>query len=327
LPTAALDTVHGVDILVVGAGIVGLTTAVTLAEAGHQVRVLSAEPPQSTTSAAAGALWGPWLSEPRDRVTRWAADTLHALTDLADEPSAGVHMATGMDISTVDHTLPAWFDLLPDVRRSFPEELPDGYPHGIQYTAPLLDMPVHLAYLVARLRAAGTVIELGAVASVDLVADRAHVVVNCTGLGARTLADDPRLHPVRGQHLVVSNPGITDFLEVDTGDSPDLIAIYPHGDHVVLGGTAQPDSWNREPDPATADAILTRCTAVQPLLARANVLSHRVGLRPTRAQVRLEEQQVSRGARIIHNYGHGGAGVSLAWGCATEVLSIVGTAR
>jgi D-amino-acid oxidase len=166
-------------------------------------------------------------------------------------------------------------------------------------------------------------IEVTAVQSLKAASSVAPVVVNCSGLGARKLVGDDELFPIRGQQLLVSNPGLSEFLEVDTGESPNLIAIYPHGDHVVLGGTAEPGSWSREPDPAAAEAILARCAAVHPLLKDAAVLGHRVGLRPTRPEIRLEEEHIGTG-RVIHNYGHGGAGVSVAWGCADTVLAMVG---
>ncbi|TWP46072.1 FAD-dependent oxidoreductase [Lentzea tibetensis] len=310
------------DVLVLGAGVVGLTTAVTLVEAGHSVRVQAADPPEATTSAAAGALWGPWLVEPRDRVHSWAAHTLHVLTELAETPGTGVRLASGNDVSPVEHQSPHWFSLLPDVRPSMVNERPAGYAHGVHYTAPLVNMPRHLAYLVDRLQRSDVDIEITAVESLDEARSAAPIVVNCTGLGAGKLADDDQVFPIRGQQLVVSNPGIAEFLEVDTGESPDLIAIYPHGDHVVLGGTAERGSWNRAPDPTTAETILARCAAVQPLLRDAAVLEHRVGLRPTRPEIRLEEQFNGTG-RIIHNYGHGGAGVSVAWGCAATVSDMV----
>jgi D-amino-acid oxidase len=54
------------------------------------------------------------------------------------------------------------------------------------------------------------------------------------------------------------------------------------------------------------------------------VLEHVVGLRPGRSTVRLEEgEQLSSGARVVHNYGHGGAGITLSWGCAHEVVTLV----
>ena len=76
----------GQEVVVIGAGVIGLTSAVQLAEAGHRVSVVAAEPPRATTSAVAGALWGPWLVEPRERVLPWAAHTLTVLRELAGQP-------------------------------------------------------------------------------------------------------------------------------------------------------------------------------------------------------------------------------------------------
>ncbi|HEV7453231.1 MAG TPA: FAD-dependent oxidoreductase, partial [Pseudonocardiaceae bacterium] len=103
----------------------------------------------------------------------------------------------------------------------------------------------------------------------------------------------------------------------------DLIAIYPHSGHVILGGTAEPGKWDRDPDPATGQAILERCTRLEPRLTNTTVINHLVGLRPTRRCVRVDLQHHSSGATIAHNYGHGGAGVSLSWGCATEITNLI----
>ena len=52
-----------------------------------------------------------------------------------------------------------------------------------------------------------------------------------------------------------------------------------------------------------------------------------MGLRPTRTQVRLEKQTVDCGCnrqlKVVYNYGHGGSGVSLHWGCAEEAVQLV----
>jgi D-amino-acid oxidase len=146
-------------------------------------------------------------------------------------------------------------------------------------------------------------------------------VINCSGIGARDLVPDPELIPVRGQLVVIANPGITEFFSEDTGTSPNLLHYTPHGDTVILGGTAQPGLWSREPDPATADAIITRCALIEPRLRHSRILEHRVGLRPTRPHIRLEQQKLDD-TRIIHNYGHGGAGVTVSWGCADEVAAL-----
>lgn len=306
------------DVLVIGAGVIGLTTAIALAEAGHHVTVRTAEPPQQTTSAAAAATWGPWMVEPADRVLPWAKRTLDTLRTLATDPGSGVRLATGREFSRARHDPPKWAALLGDRRSCEPTELPAGYMHGVQFTAPIIDMPIYLQYLTERLHRAGGTVELKTVTTIADVLRDAPIVVCCAGMGARNLAGDNSLYPVRGQHLVVTNPGLTDFVEADADDAIELIGIYPHRTHVVLAGTAEPNRWSRKHDEIAAERILQRCTTLEPRLADTRTLEHLVGLRPTRPHVRLDHEHHDDGI-VIYNYGHGGAGVSLAWGCAAEV--------
>jgi D-amino-acid oxidase len=98
----------------------------------------------------------------------------------------------------------------------------------------------------------------------------------------------------------------------------------PHGDHVVLGGNADDGQWSLEPDLAIADEIVRRCARIEPRLSEARVLGYRVGLRPARATVRVESEPLGS-ATCVHNYGHGGTGVGLAWGCAREVAAMLGS--
>jgi D-amino-acid oxidase len=141
------------------------------------------------------------------------------------------------------------------------------------------------------------------------------MVVNCAGIGARELVPDASVTPYRGQIVVVENPGITEFFVEE--ESPPLY-FFPHGATAILGGTAQPGDGNIDPDPAIAAAIVQRCARIEPRLSGARVLGHRVGLRPARPTVRLELD-----GPIVHNYGHGGAGVTLSWGCARQVASLI----
>jgi D-amino-acid oxidase len=149
----------------------------------------------------------------------------------------------------------------------------------------------------------------------------APVVVNCTGLAARELVPDPSVRPVRGQLVVVQNPGIDTWL-VATDAAGEYAYLFPQPGGLVLGGTAEEDVWSLEPDPATAEAIVARCAALRPEVAGAKVLEHRVGLRPTRPAVRLERDALPDGRLLVHNYGHGGAGVTVAWGCAEEAAGL-----
>ena len=309
--------------VVVGAGVTGLTTAIALAESGVDVKVIADELPEATTSAAAGAMWGPYLVEPRRKVHGWSLRTLSELRTLALRPGTGVEVLPGIEASRTTGAAPAWSDMLDDLRPCAPGELPTGFASGWRYSAPLIDMPTYLGYLTTRLTATGTQLEVGHVTSLRALAADWPVVVNCTGCGAHDLVPDPTMQPIRGQLVVTTNPGVTEFFTENTGPSPDLCHIYPHGDTLVLGGTAEPGRWDLEADAGTADLIFTRCSAIDPRLADATVIGHRVGLRPTTPAVQLRSERLDSGTLIIHNYGHGGAGITLSWGCAADVADRV----
>ncbi|HET9899381.1 MAG TPA: FAD-dependent oxidoreductase [Streptosporangiaceae bacterium] len=310
-------------VVVIGAGVTGLTTAVVLAEAGLSVKVLAKDPPAQTTSAAAGAMWGPYLVEPRDRVQAWASDSLECFTGLAGVPGTGVRLVSGTEASRTNSAPPGFLRMLDGVRVCAQSELPDGFVAGWRYTVPLVDMDIYLPYLCDRLEAAGGSLQLRTVAGFDEAARLAPIVINATGTGARHLARDSAVTAVRGQLVILDNPGITEFFTEDTGWSPDLLHIYPHGDRLVLGGLAQEGNWNLEPDEDTAQAIIERCATIEPRLVSLPVRAHRVGLRPTRPTIRCDADSSVTRYRLLHNYGHGGAGVSLSWGCASEIKTMI----
>jgi len=314
------------DVLVIGAGVSGLTAAICLAEAGCGVTVAAAQRAPQITSAAAGAIWGPHLVGIDERVTRWGAVTLARLTELATDPASGVHLASGVTASA-DPRAEAfgWAGALGTASPCGPGDLPDGYAAGWRLTAPIVSMPAYLGYLMARLDRAGGQLREAQFGSLTQAAalTTAPVIVNCSGIGARRLVPDLDVRPVRGQVVVTENPGLSDFFVGVGQDAGDVSYYFPHGDVAVLGGTEEPGNWSLEPDPVTAERILRACAAVQPRLRGATVTGHRVGLRPWRPSVRLEAETMDGGRLLLHNYGHGGAGVSLSWGCALEVTALV----
>jgi len=319
-------TTTDADVLVIGAGVIGLSTAICLAEAGASVAVAAAELPPETTSAAAGALWGPHRVGMDDRIARWADVTRARLIELAENgPASIVRLADGMTADRAEAFGPPELAAGGGATRCGPAEIPPGYRSAWRLTAPVVSMPGYLDHLQQRLgRADGRTPFRSIFTSLQDAARQrpsARVIVNCAGCGARDLVPDPDVTPVRGQVVVTSNPGITGFF-VGTGPAhDDLIYLFPHGDTVVLGGTEEAGNWSREPDPAIAERILAACTAVRPELRGASVLRHRVGLRPVRSSVRLETEQAD-GVTIVHNYGHGGAGVTLSWGCAQDAAEL-----
>jgi len=177
------------------------------------------------------------------------------------------------------------------------------------------------------------VIEQGEVGDLTAVTTTAPLIINCAGLGARELVGDELLYPIRGQIVrVAANgvgttqrlralPGLRAF--IDDHSHLSLAYIIPRRDGVVLGGTAEAGDWNLAVDEATAVTILQKCLQLEPRLKDAQILEHLVGLRPGRPQVRLEAERLTKDCTIIHNYGHGGAGFTLSWGCAAEVAELV----
>ncbi|MFH9402159.1 FAD-dependent oxidoreductase [Streptomyces sp. NPDC017638] len=298
--------------IVVGGGVAGLTTAVLLAESGRRVRVWVREPAERTTSAVAGGLWWPYRIEPERLVGAWALESLRVYRELAARPEeTGVRLVDGVHHGVRLAELGAWAGRVPGLR---------AVAGGLAARLPVVDMPVHLEWLRRRLEEAGGTVEVCAVA--DLAAVPAAVVVNCTGLGARALVPDPAVRPVRGQLVVVENPGVTEWFTAVDDTTAASTYVIPQPDRLLLGGTAEEDDWNLEPDPATAAAIVARCASVRPEVAGARVLAHRVGLRPARKAVRLERRPLPDGRAVVHNYGHGGAGVTVAWGCAREAAAL-----
>ncbi|SNS60916.1 D-amino-acid oxidase [Asanoa hainanensis] len=306
-------------VIVVGAGVSGLTTAIVLAESGVKTRVLAAERPQHTTSVAAGALWGPSFQQPHDKTLAWTAQSLVDFQDLAAEPGTGVRISDVLTVGggELPDDLPKQVALIPGLRRATPDELPPGYDAGSWGRMPVVDMPTYLDYLTRRLAAAGTQVELREKEDLQSAGER---VVNCTGVAARELAGDDTVRPVFGQHVVLDNPGLTHaFMEL--GRDREWTSFMPHPTRVVCGGVRIEDRWDRTPDEITA-AILERCRALEPRLANAKIQGVATGLRPERPAVRVEREQRGR-TTVVHNYGHGGTGVSLSWGCAREAARLV----
>lgn len=324
LATVGLMANDADQVVVIGAGVSGLTSAICLAEAGRAVRVWTADMPPATTSAVAGAVWGLVFIEPVAKTLAWTKDSLHTFRELAMNPATGVRMApalTGGELSDAGELIPQ-AKLVPDLRPAEPADLPEGFGSGYRATMPLIDMPRYLDYLTERLTAAAGEIEIRPVRSLNEPADAAPLVVNCAGLGARDLVGDTTVRPVFGQHVVLTNPGL-DELFLETSRGPEWTCFFPHPHRVVCGGIRVPDRWDTTVEPTVTERILRRCRRIEPRLGDAEVIETLVGLRPDRPQLRLEAEPLGP-ARCIHNYGHGGSGVTLSWGCAHEVARLAG---
>jgi D-amino-acid oxidase len=319
------------DVVVVGAGVIGLTCAIRLLQRGAKVAVVSADEPAQTVSSVAAAVWYPSHTPDGDpRLLEWARHTFDELTDQAGHDIPGVAVRATRMLQRTPTTTPWWARAVRDFRTAPPGEVPvpiteEPITEEWRFTVPTVEMGRYLDWLTRQITDAGGVLLIRRLERLDDVADLAPNVVNATGLAARTLADDSAVHPIRGRIVLVSNPGLDTSVR-DEDNPAGLTYVHPRSRDVVLGGTFEPHESDLTPDACTGRAIVERCTALVPELAGARVLRQLAGLRPGRhggARVCVDPLPLPGGSRLIHNYGHGGAGVTLSWGCAAEVVRLL----
>lgn len=148
------------------------------------------------------------------------------------------------------------------------------------------------------------------------------IVFNCTGLGAQKLCNDRKVVPIRGQVIKVHAPWLKTAFYADY----DTYILPGFDGTATLGGTRQYESYNLQIDRYDSMSIRERCESLVPSLVGASVVREAVGLRPYRSQVRVECERAtdSNGNQIrwIHNYGHGGYGVTCSPGTARYAVQL-----
>ncbi|MEE9238976.1 MAG: FAD-dependent oxidoreductase [Thermodesulfobacteriota bacterium] len=310
-------------ILILGCGVSGLTSGIRLLENGFDVEIVAHSLPPNTTSNIAAAYWYPYKVSPEDKVLGWAGFSYNKFQELSQNPDTGVSIFELVKLFSEKVDDPFWKPAVESFRRAEPEQLSAGYVDGFIADVPIIETPLYMKYLVNRFQdLEGEIEKLDKeIDSLNELIENNKLVINCSGLGARKVCNDKNTFPIRGQIAIVSNPGINRCISVEVGPRAPIYVV-PRSEDCILGGTAEENNWSLEIDPGTADEILEKCTELEPGLAEAEILEHKVGLRPGRTEVRLELEHMSDGQAVIHNYGHGGTGFTLSWGCAEEVLNL-----
>jgi D-amino-acid oxidase len=305
-------------VAVIGSGVIGLTSAYRLLDAGFAVTVLARVLPPQTTSDVAAAFWSPTAAAGDATTRAWALEGLRVLRELVTVPESGIAIVDLYKLAAEATAMP-YLAHAGEVTAVPAGHFPAPW-SGYTVPVPRIDVPIYMPWLAQQVVEKGGVIQQQIVQQMGELTQQCDLIINCSGLGARLLTGDD-VYPIRGQVISVRKPeGLTtDIIYADT-DHEITTYIIPRSQDCLLGGTYQDRDGNTEVDEALARDILARCAIFNPTLQDAEILQHKVGLRPGRASVRLETERLRSGQWVIHNYGHGSVGHTLAWGCAAAVL-------
>jgi|TARA_B110000263_G_scaffold191569_2_gene169496 D-amino-acid oxidase len=303
--------------LVVGAGVSGLSSAIRLLENDWEVTIWSSEFSPNTTSDIAAALWYPFLSAPVEKTNIWGSETYDVLKVLSRFPQTGVSMTQTYEYFREEQPDPLWKESVDGFKR-LNKDLPEDYVECFSFMTSVIEMPIYLQWLMNRYEELGGNHKVKRINNFSNISEQYNLIVNCTGLESKTLLNDSEVYPVRGQIIRVK----TDIKEMYLDQQISTLAyIVPRSEDMILGGVAQNNDWSLETRMEDRDNILEKCCKLIPELKNAEIIEDMVGLRPGRSEVRLEKE-ILLGRPMIHNYGHGGSGVTLSWGCADDVVEL-----
>ena len=303
--------------LVVGGGVSGLSTGIRLLEDGWIVNLWSSKFSPNTTSDVAAALWYPFLSAPVEKTNLWGSKTYDVLKEFSTNPDAGISMTQTYEYFREIQEDPSWKDSVDNFKR-LTDDLPSNYIECFSFITPIIEMPIYLKWLTKKYNDLGGSLEQKTISNFLELPSNFDVVVNCTGLEAGELTGDKEVYPIRGQILRVKTDISVMHLDQQI---PTLAYIVPRSNDMILGGVAQQNNWSLSPTDKDRNFILKKCSQIIPELKDVEIIEELVGLRPGRTSVKLDKEIISN-RTLIHNYGHGGSGVTLSWGCADDVVEL-----
>ncbi|KAF2658957.1 nucleotide-binding domain-containing protein [Lophiostoma macrostomum CBS 122681] len=294
-------------VAVIGAGVIGLQTSISLRQAGFEVVLLAKHFPgeQSIeyTSPWAGAHWRSHAGEDDLEQQQWDTETYkHMLSIIEKETNEpGESVLSGLALRhsryfSTSASAPWWSNLVRDYQTTPSSSLAPGTQHGTTYTSIMINAPMYLSYLLQTAQSLGVQTIRAALPSNSDLSESLHIArkiisehhnggisafVNATGICARTFVPDPAINPVRGhtvtvigeakQITTIEAPSSADPSSNSSESTPIMYILpRPHCNTTILGGTKDVDNWDPSPSPATTAEILRRAKEWAPELLNSD---------------------------------------------------------
>jgi len=305
------------NIAIIGGGISGLSTAFTLLQAGYKVTLIAADFSSTIVSYKAAAYWFPHHLGSDEKAIAWCKKSYSVFETLSKNTDTGISFIRIKKIAvSAAADDKQWIEFMPNGSFNSIDktDLPKGYTIGYEANVPLIETQVFLPWLLEQVKQMGAMIQQQKINALQPIAEQFDFVVNCTGLGAAPLCNDASLIPVRGQ-IVLTEPGYPKHILLDKNNST---YIVPRKDGTIIGGTYEEHIGGAETEPSTLHQLYAKAVDLLPELSDKKIIGNWAGIRPYRPTVRLEKV-----GNIIHNYGHGGSGYTLSFGCAAAVLDLI----
>ncbi|MEP6594863.1 MAG: FAD-dependent oxidoreductase [Ginsengibacter sp.] len=307
-------------IAIIGAGISGMSTAFLLMQKNHSITIYAKAFSPNMTSDRAAAFWFPYHIRNDRRGIGWCQASYDYYEKLAGQKNSGISMRqlTKVLRNGVEEEEPVWIEFMPEnsYRLMHSNELSSNIAKGYEMQVPLIETQIFLPYLQLLLQGNGVQFIKKEIKDFNELIRDHDIVINCSALGSGKLCNDESVIPVKGQvGLLSPKKNLPIYV-----DNEKLLYIVPRKDAIIIGGTYEERVETETTDPSVIESLLNNAYEVFPELKQQRAIGSWAGLRPYRPEVRVE---CENGTNIIHNYGHGGSGFTLSFGCAEEVAGIV----
>ncbi|KAI2630272.1 FAD dependent oxidoreductase [Hypomontagnella submonticulosa] len=338
-------------IVVLGAGVIGLSSALRIQAEGHAVTIVARDFPSgfetidAQTQINYTSPWGgahnrlvPPTNPTEEREHAMSLRTYdHMRAVRARHPEAGITFMKGVE----------YLEAPNEVYRALTEEraralgmqgfrllkrgeLPEGVQWGCEYDTWCVNPMVYCSFLLRRFAILGGKVLRREVRDPKEIFDwkfetgPVDLLVNASGNGF----GDENMFITRGQTCLVANPCPMTITRQNADGSWTFCVPRNFDGGTIIGGTKEPNNWNPNPSLEVRETLLRKFAATYPQIlgqdGKFTVMKDVVGRRPTRkGGMRLEQEVVGSNKCIIHAYGLGGRGYELSWGVADRVARLL----